>query len=54
MSFVRPCATSGEREIYRFIRMLSVTQIFQAPNTITMTIAATRMYRSLMNLSTDT
>jgi hypothetical protein len=48
MDWVRPCATSGEK-FTDSLRLL-VTQIFQSPNTITMTIAATRMYRALMDL----
>ena len=51
MDWVRPCATSGEK-VTDSIR-LPVTQIFQAPNTIVMTIAATRMYRALMDLGSS-
>ena len=47
MDWVRPCATSGEKVTDSLC--LPVKQIFEAPNSATMTIAATRMYRSLMN-----
>jgi len=33
--------------------MLSATQMFQAPNMVTMSIAATRMYRSLVNFGSS-
>ena len=51
MDWVRPCATSGEK-VTDSLR-LSATQIFQSPSTITMTLAATRMYRSLMDLGSS-
>jgi hypothetical protein len=51
MSYVRLCATTGEK-ITDSLR-LPATQIFQPLNTITMTIAATRMYRSLMDLGSS-
>ena len=50
MNWVRPCAT--REEVTDSLR-LPVTQIFQTPNIITMTIAATRMYRSLMDLGSS-
>lgn len=45
------CYVSGE--VFSIYYAFFVTQIFQAPNTITMTIAATRMYRSLMELGSS-
>ncbi len=51
MNWVRLCATSGEK-VTDSLR-LPVTQMFQNPNTVTMTIAATRMYRSLMDLGSS-
>jgi hypothetical protein len=51
MSYVRLCATTGEK-VTDSLR-LPVTQMFEALNTITMTIAATRIYRSLMELGSS-
>ena len=50
MDLVRPCSLQVEGRIsisYAFLQR----QIFQGPNLIIMTIGATRMYRSLINLS---
>ena len=51
MNWVRPRATNEEKVIdsLRF----PLTQIFQNPNGVAMTIAATRMYRSLMDLGSS-
>ena len=51
MNWVRLCATSGEKATGSL--RLPVTQMFQGPNILTMTIAATRMYRSLMDLGSS-
>jgi hypothetical protein len=50
MNWVRPCATS--EEVTDSLR-LPVTQIFLTPSAVIMTIAATRMYRSLMDLGSS-
>ena len=51
MNWVRPRVTSEEKVTDS--SHLSLTQIFQNPNGVAMTIAATRMYRSLMDLGSS-
>jgi hypothetical protein len=51
MNSVRLCATNGEKVTDS--SRLPVTQMFLAPNVVTMTITATRMYRSLMDLGSS-
>jgi len=51
MNWVCLCAIGGEKVTDSLC--LPVTQMFQNPNEIVMTIAATSMYRSLMDLGSS-
>jgi hypothetical protein len=55
LNLVRSLATSAEEKVAAFspARLPSATQMFQIPALITLTIAATRIYRSLLHFSSD-